>query len=274
MVLNFSVARIFLFHALLCFGLLAKASTPSGGLSPWSGGSSLKGGLWSASGNISGIAAVTRFSAGVYYDSPMLLQELSHKGLATVFPLKKIGVFSFTFNRFGYSLYNETNLSAGFARKFGNSVMAGVRFDVLNTSFGNEYGSATTLTGSAGVTVFVNDEFACSFSVFNPAKVKISKTSGERYPLVAESMMGWFPGKHFEVTAGFSLNSERGKHIRVEVLYTPSKIFSLKCGIASGSTPIFFGYSFHFRQMAIGMMSGYHDVMGFSPQISLAFNRK
>ncbi|MEZ4740654.1 MAG: hypothetical protein R2818_15150 [Flavobacteriales bacterium] len=97
--------------------------------------------VWSMRMNPAGLAGLERPTAGLYYQSHFLSNDLAQQGLAVAIPLGK-GTVGLAADRFGYSLYNESTISACYAMRFGETLRASVQFDYLSVRLGGTTAAA------------------------------------------------------------------------------------------------------------------------------------
>ncbi len=249
----------------------------SNGLLPFGATPGVNGvyrGLWAVFDNPAGIAQEKNFTAGASYQSRFLLQQLSTKALALVMPAGNVGGFGFGYQQFGYELYREQRVCALYSRSFGTIVSAGIRFEYLSMRFGDTYGKTGMFTGSAGVIAKVTDELRVGVSIFNPQRVKFSENGDERYEAVMLAALSWNFENETELAVGLSKGGNNKAIVQCGIRYEVSPKFLLHAGLSNGVEPFSFGYTFQLAKMEIGMASGYHQLLGFSPRLTLIFKNK
>lgn len=263
---------ILLFGAALHGTLYATDFTS--GHAPGFGNVVARKGLWSAVGNPAGLTAVKHLEAGFFYRNQMFLDELSIKGVALAFPIAPGTPVAFGLQRFGYHLYNQTRFNCSLARRFGEKVDAGISFDYLNYTFGNEYGSVSLITATAGLNFNLSKQIYAGVMLSAPADIYTFHGSDELLKTNMAAAIGWSPGSHLVVSAGVSKVQDQRHVFALDIHYRPYRRFDLIAGISSDLTPFYFGYSFQLSKIRIGMVSGYHFQLGFTPQITLSYSFK
>jgi hypothetical protein len=267
--------RFILFlYSLLLSGIL---NCNAGDIIPFSstpGVHAIYRGLWAVFDNPAGCAQQTSFTAGAAYHSTFLLNEMAEQSFAVLLPIKKAGTTGLGYQQYGYSLYKEQRACLLFSRSFGTQVDAGVRLDYLSTRFGNDYGHSSAFTGSAGILFRITEPVRVGVSVFNPQRAALSKDSDTRYPAVMEAGVSWTFRSGAELAFGISKTVDRKEILITGLRYPVSKKFLLHASLSGGRDRILFGYSFRFSVFEIGMASGYHQDLGFSPGLMLTFQSK
>jgi hypothetical protein len=240
---------------------------------PTAGITAIQNGLWSQVCNPSGLATENHFACGFYYQSAFMMQELANTGFAMSVSLGNFGAIGVSYQQFGYKYYKEQQTRLTIAKQLGKNVRAGVRFDYFSVAFGDNYGKSFLLSGTAGVQVAVTENLHVGFSIFNPHKAKFKGSSNWRYDSEILAGIGWKFGNHAQLALGAE------KYVGTATLYTCtfdysiSKRFILQGGITNGGQPFFLGYVFRLGRIEIGMQSGYHELLGFSPQFSFNYRR-
>ncbi len=257
--------------------ILANLCASSNGLFPFGGTPGVHGvyrGIWAVFDNPAGLAEEKYFSAGVSYQSRFLMQQLATKALAVVIPAKRAGNFGLGYQQFGYELYRDQRFCATFSRTFGGAVSAAIRLDYLAVRFGDDYGNSGAITGSAGVIAKVTDAIRVGVSVYNPQRAKFSRDGSERNPAIMTAAVSWNFKNETELALGVTKAGNLREILQCALRYEVSPRFLLHAGISNGVESFSFGYAFKIAKLEIGMASGYHQLLGFSPRFSLIFKNK
>ena len=262
------------FTGITCCLILSNLYSSGNGLTPQTlltGVPAIHRSMWSVMGNPAGFAEEKSFSASSYYQSVFLLKQTSATGFVVVVPAGKVGNIGAVYRQFGYSLYKEQMASVAFSRTFGSVVSAAIRFDYLATRFGNEYGHSGAFTGSAGLIARFTESLRLGVCVFNPQRTPLSGNSEERYPGIMQAGVSWSFGNQSELQFGVSKAVDAKPILQCGIQYHVSERFHLHAGISNGYEPFSLGYSFRMGKLIIGMSSGYHYWLGFSPRFSITF---
>ncbi len=241
---------------------------------PTLGTASLSNGLWSVLNNPAGLPGDGKFSTGFYHDRTFLMKELATSSFAISLPVKSNGAFGIGYKQFGYSLYKEMDVGFCYGMKFGSAVTAGVRFDYLSTRFGNEYGNAYAMTGSAGILIQLTRELQTGFYLHNPQRSKFSGNSNERTPSFASVGLKWNFGNHAEIDLGVEKKSIEKERLKCGFKYSLSNQFGFYGGVSSGKDAFHFGFQFRVSNFYFDVASGYDVLLGFSPGFSMIFKSK
>lgn len=226
---------------------------------------------WSAFHNQAGLAWTDRISAGASYDNRFTLANLSTKGFVFALPLKA-GTFALSGDVYGYNMYNEKKAGIAFAKKLGEKFSAGVQLDYLNTFINDDYyGSHTTFAVEAGLLAEPLKNFKVGFHVYNLSRTKLAEYADEKIPTIfrlgasykfSEKLL-WCIEEEKDIDQKAVFKSGLEYHV-VDALW-------LRGGAGSNPTLFSFGFGLKVSGLVIDIASTYHQVLGFSPAVSLTY---
>ncbi|MGL4598975.1 MAG: hypothetical protein ACRCYO_15765, partial [Bacteroidia bacterium] len=136
-------------------------------------GVALRGDLWSVHNNQAGLAHITTFQAGLFYENRFLLKELSMKAFGAALPTKA-GVFGLEASSFGYSQFSQNKLGLAFAKKLGERFSAAVQLDYLQTRIAENYGTGSSIAAELGILAEPVKNLQLGFHVFNITRSKLN----------------------------------------------------------------------------------------------------
>ena len=229
------------------------------------------GDCWGAFHNQATLAWMDRISAGASYDNRFTIANLSTKGFVFALPMKA-GTFALSGNVFGYSLYNEKKAGIAFAKKLGERFSAGVQLDYLNTYINDDnYGSHTTFAVEAGLLAEPLKNFRIGFHVYNLSRAKLAEYADEKIPTIFRlgaayrfsDKLSWSVEEEKDVDQKAVFKSGLEYHV-VDALY-------LRGGIGTNPTLFSFGFGLKINNLMLDIASTYHQVLGFSPAVSLTY---
>lgn len=127
--------------------------------------------VWSVQANIAGISETSRPSVSINYIKHLFSNEISTQALAGVVPFKNnfIGI---SFQRYGFSEYNESKVGFAYAKKFGDRLSTGINGNYHQLKISN-YGTSTGFSVDVGALYHFKD-FAFGAFVRNPSLQKYS----------------------------------------------------------------------------------------------------
>ncbi len=199
------------------------------------------------------------------------LRALSHKTLSAVVPVKVGGVVA-AVTHYGSQLYNELQLSSGYALRISPSIAVGVALHYLHTSTADPYYTPQHLfTASAAVEARPTESLTMGAKVFNPFAVKLAGESGERVPALFAA------GLSYKLLPQLlaSLQVEKGLYTRARVQagveYTFLEHYSLRGGLSTEPMMYTFGVGAVWGQCTFDFAAGIHPVLGLTPQLTAQY---
>jgi hypothetical protein len=227
--------------------------------------------VWSAFHNQAGLAWLNRMEAGASYDNRFAVADLSTESFAFAMPLKA-GTFAVSGNVFGYNQYNEKKVGLAFAKKLGDKFSAAVQLDYLNTFINDDYyGSHSTFAVEVGLLAEPLKNFKIGFHVYNLSGAKLAEYADEKIPTILRL------GASYKFSDKLLWSVEEEKDIdqkasfKSGLEYQIAEPLYLRGGISTNPTLVSFGFGLKFNTLMIDFASTYHQVLGFSPSISLNY---
>lgn len=233
-----------------------------------------QGDLWSNFNNEAGLSQIEDLSFGVFGENRFIGNNLSTVGFASALPTKS-GVFGIGYKRFGYkNLYNQSNVSLNYGRILTENITVGVGLSYLNTFIGNNYGSDGALSANLGLTSKLNDKLQLGAHVSNINRAKLADFNAERYPTIFTLGVKYLISEKVETLLEMDKDIAFKQSFRGAVNYKIDENFALRIGAATNPTLFSFGIGYGKKAFQIDFGSSYHQVLGLSSNITLAYHIK
>ena len=130
--------------------------------------------VFSIFNNPARLSKIQNPQAGIYYSpAPFEIQELSITCASYCHPTQ-IGTFSFGSTVFGFELYKETEIDAGYSRGMNDCLDIGITLRYKNISIKN-YGSAGIFLINLGTTLELSHELAVAFFIENLTHARLAQ---------------------------------------------------------------------------------------------------
>ncbi|MBX7051192.1 MAG: hypothetical protein K1X54_04065 [Flavobacteriales bacterium] len=226
--------------------------------------------VWSAVHNQAGIVYSESPQAGVFYENRFGMKELSDKGIVASVPFRK-SAFAISYRSFGYSGYSLSRAGLAYAMKLSDKFSAGIQLNYLSTRLGENYGTNSGLSAEAGFLYKMNEKISLAAHLYNPNRTKLSDYNDERIPSKMRFGAGYRFSEKVILTGEVQKPSDSKATVRAGIEYVPVKNLSLRAGFASDPSQYAFGFGYRINAFQIDAATGYHLVLGFTPQISLTF---
>ncbi|MBN1340025.1 MAG: hypothetical protein JXA03_11920 [Bacteroidales bacterium] len=243
-------------------------------------------GFWAVSDNVAGLAELADPTGGVFFGNRFGIRELSAGAVAVAFP-SPAGVAGALYSHEGFSLWNRQNIGLVLARKLSSRIDAGLRLDYQSITFGEGYGKSECLSFSAGGITKISEKLFLGAQLINPYGLYLrEEAGGEIIPSLRMGMMYAFSGQLFctleaEKPSGFKPSVKGGMD------YSLSDLASVRIGFREagsqkqtdplqGYIMLAFGASLKWGNLTADLNTSFHQVLGWSPEISLScqLNRK
>lgn len=265
--------RLLLLILLCNFTVFAQGYQPIGARSLSMGGASVTlSDVWSFNNNPGALAKLESTEAGLFYGNQYTLQEFQTQGLAIAQPLKK-GVVSLGGTYSGSRLYQDLKFGGGYSMKLADKLFAGVQLNYHQLNLGSNYGSKQSLTGEVGVLAFITDEWRVGFSVMNLGRAKLSTFQDDRWSSVMRLGTSYNFSK--KVIACFEMEKDLDRPLiaKAGIEYEVIDKLCLRGGLTTGEAQFSFGLGYKQKWFRLDLGSGYHQILGWSPFVGIAYTK-
>ncbi len=229
---------------------------------------------WSTFHNQATLAGIKNFSAGVFYESRFLVDELSLAAATATLPLLN-GNVGLSFYQFGSGTYNETKFGFAYARQLSERWNAAVQMDYFMNRWPENEKAFGFATFEAGIVYRLNNEVVLGAHVFNPVKNGITTYYGkEKMPLIARI------GGHYEfadrvlISAEYAYNNDQTGQVRTGLEFYPLQNLALRMGVSGRPLKYSAGLGYTIGGFTTDIAFSYHGNLGFSPSVSLQYRWK
>lgn len=224
---------------------------------------------WSTFHNQAGLATFESFSAGVFYDSKFMVEELSNAALTAIFPTP-LGIFGLSYYQRGKAEFKEGKIGLAYAKQLSEKINASLQFDYFFNSFPENDKVFGFPTFELGLTYRLNEEFIAGAHLFNPVKNGIKTYYGkEEMPLIIRI------GGHYYFADNVLLSLEAQKASNSSVVlktgleFYPVKNLALRFGISEKPVQYTAGIGYRIGKISTDIAFSYHGNLGFTPSLSI-----
>ena len=227
-------------------------------------------GLWAVHHNQAGLARLERPVAGLYYENRYLVKELGLKGGAVAIPVKS-GVFGLVVSSFGYSQYSENKYGIAYSRQLSPGFSMGIQLDYLTTQFAETYENKGVLAGEIGMQAKVNEDWTIGAHLFNPTRSKLDNIEDERVPTILRIGMDYKFSENVMVVVETEKDIDHKAVVKAGLEYHIVEILYLRAGVSTNPFSNSFGFGLMLKDFNLDVATSYHNVLGYSPQVSLSY---
>jgi hypothetical protein len=227
--------------------------------------------VWSVQLNQAGLANMQGVQGGLYYNNQFGISELGTGGLVLSSKLGKGGI-GFDFQSFGYSAFRQSDAGISYGLALGSQLNVGVRLGYRKIQLGGIYGQSSVITAEGGFQYGLTKDLLISGHISNPQRSSIAENGVEKLPSVIRTGVQW------SISEALILNAEVRKDVNYKaaliagVEYAVLPELFLMLGAGSGPDQFSFGAGYAWNGFRADVAASYHQILGFSPQLSVAFN--
>lgn len=225
--------------------------------------------VWGTFHNQATLATLNTFSAGVFYESRFMVDELSHTAGTLVIHAKP-GTFGISFSQFGKKTFKEHQLGLALARMLGEKLAAAVQLDYFSARFPENESARGFATFEAGVLFLASEQISLGAHLFNPVQAGIETSSGvQKMPAIVRF------GGHYQFPEMGLIALEAEQHFNGPLLvksgieFMPVKNLALRFGVSGKPVTYTTGIGYRTGKIMTDIGFGYHGNLGVTPSISI-----
>ncbi len=224
---------------------------------------------WSTFHNQAGLAVLDNLSAGVFYESRFMIDELSHVAGTFVLPVNA-GTFGFSFSQFGKGTYKEHKVGLAFAKRLTKKWNAAIQLDYLSSRFPENERAIGFATFEAGVIYAATDNLFFGAHIFNPISNGFDMPEGtQKIPAVFRV------GGHYQfpnmvlVTFETEKTPENPYLLKYGIEFSPVNNLAFRFGVSGKPVNYSAGIGYSVGRLTTDIGFGYHGNLGLTPSVSI-----
>ena len=227
--------------------------------------------LWSINNNIGGLAHIENMALGVSINNRFLISDYSTGTLTFAAPINNsaIGV---NYSNFGNENYSVHSSGVGYSMQLGKNISAGIKMNYLFIDLGENYGSKSIFSADIGLNSKLSSELSMGVIVKNPTLSKVAEFEDERIPTLIQVGLDYAVSEQLNTIISFEKDILYAPSVRAAIIYSPIENISLRGGVGTNPTTFGFGIGSNIKKLTIDIGSQYHQILGFSPEISITTN--
>jgi hypothetical protein len=227
---------------------------------------------WSTFHNQAGLALLGQFSAGIFYESKFMIDELSLTAGSIILPVSA-GTFGFSFSQFGQGSFKENKLGLAFSKSLSKKIHTGIQLDYFSQRFPENSDAFGFVTFEVGIIYSPNKKLFLGAHIFNPISAGIETLEGK------QKMPATFRvGGHYQFDEMVLLSFETQKEaknsflIRTGIEFSPVQNLALRFGVSGRPLNYTAGLGYTIGKVATNIAFSYHGNLGITPSVSIQFN--
>lgn len=226
--------------------------------------------VWSGYHNQAGLVHVRGLAAGVFYENRFSLSELGTKGAIVAYG-KENNAFALSYRSFGYSAFSTSKAALAYALRMSEKFSGGVQINYHSFRLGENYGSQQTVSFEGGFQYKMSQKLTLAGHLFNPTRARLSDFNDERIASMFRLGAGYTFSDKLKLLGEVRKASDSDPSMRIGIEYLPATQIAVRAGFGSDPASYFFGFGWITKTLMIDAAAGFHQILGFSPQISLTY---
>ncbi|MCK3682701.1 hypothetical protein [Maribellus sp. YY47] len=228
--------------------------------------------VWSTFHNQATLAGMSKLSAGIYYESRFMLEELSLTAGTFSAPFGG-GTAGISFYQFGKGSYKESKLGLAYARQLSRKLSAALQLDYFASRFPENEGAFTFLTFECGLVYQLTHELTLGAHVFNPVENGFETYSGKQEMPFTYRLGGhYLLSEYVLVCAEVQKSSGFPAQVKSGVEFMPVKNLALRLGVSGKPFNYSGGIGYSLGNISTDFAFSYHGNLGFTPSVSVQFH--
>lgn len=210
-------------------------------------------------------------AAGISSARKFMLSELGDYAIAGNLHAGP-GTFGLALLYTGDAAYKEMQAGLAYGRKLGTGISLGVQLNYSSTGVAAGYGKYSAMHGAVGLIMHITPQLHAGIHVSGlsaPGKNKQTVQPSPSFKIGA----GFEPSSGLLITATINKKMYEPVHMSAAVQYLPVKRLLIRLGLESQTASWFTGAGFYKGNIRIDVFAYYHPQLGFTPGMSLIFQK-
>lgn len=226
--------------------------------------------IWSIQANPAGISIINTPSTSLSYAKHLFSNEVSTQAFVAVIPFKN-NFAGLSFERYGFSAYNESKIGFAYAKKFGTHLSIAINTNYHQLKISN-YGSSAGFSIDVGAIYTIDKEFTIGAFVNNPFKQSYNKTEiSTNIPTVFNIGASYSVSDKVLIATTLSKNLVEKIDVKLGIDYKILDVLSLRGGLSKNPFKQYVGFGLNYKKFLLDMASTYDANLGYAPQIGIGY---
>ena len=225
--------------------------------------------VWSTFHNQASLAGINSFTAGLFYESKYLVDELSLAATSIVLPVSA-GTFGFSFYQFGKGAFKEDKVGLSFTKQLSGKFSAAVQLDYFSQRLPENRKAFGFATFEVGVVYSPTKKLFLGAHIFNPVANGIETNEGkQKSPTVFRLGGHYCFDKTILVTVETEKDLKNPFILKTGIEFSPVKNLALRFGVSGKPVNYTTGIGYSFGNITTDIGFGYHGNLGVTPSVSI-----
>lgn len=226
--------------------------------------------LSSVNNNIGNLADLENTQVGVNINNRFLMPELTTGSIVFAVPFNKSAV-GINYSNFGNQFFQYHSAGICYSMKLGKKLSGGIKLNYHHMDLGDNYGSASIVSGDVGFSAKLSSDLDLGVLIKNPTLSKLADYEDERLPTLFQVGLNYSISDQLSTSIGIEKDIMFPTSIKAAIIYSPLTALKIRGGIGTNPTTAAFGIGTSLKKLHFDMAAQYHQVLGFSPEVSLTY---
>ena len=227
--------------------------------------------VFSFTANAASLAQLQQAAAGVYGERRFLQEGLNNYTAVIGLPTRS-GNFGLKAVYAGSTDYNETQIGLAYARKLGNKMDVGAKFNYNGIRISNGYGSASAVSFEAATVLHLTEKLHTGIHINNPVGGKFGKNQQEKLPSVYTIGIGYDASDKFFIGTEIQKEEDLPVNVNASLQYKFLPQLLARAGVSTATSSVWLGIGLQLQNFRVDLTSSYHQQLGLTPGLLLLFN--
>ena len=229
---------------------------------------------WNTFHNQAGLANYRNVSAGFFYESRFMIEELALGAGTIVLPIGK-GTYGFSFYQFGKGAFKEHKLGVAYARQLSQRLNAALQIAYFAQRYPENERAAGCPTFELGLTYAISKELTLGAHVFNPVENGFTYGSyKQKLPAIYRFGGHFLFSDQVLLSAEMEKESDRKALVKSGLEFSPVKDMALRFGVSGTPVRYTAGMGYKLGAVSTDFAFSYHGNLGITPSISVQIRLK
>jgi hypothetical protein len=216
--------------------------------------------------------AFADWSAGIGYSDRFMMKELSQKSARMTMPVLG-GVFTPEFNYYGFSLFNTSKASLGYAKQLSKTICAGITLNYHNVHIDDSPTNANTMSGDFGIIYRPTKSLTLGTYIRNISNSQYSGSDTILPALIQVGAAYSFYGGH-TICVDVDRNSLiSGITAHIGVIGRINENVKILAGVSTQPMTVGVGAEFGFKGFLMQFSARRNQYLGWIPSVSICWRR-
>jgi hypothetical protein len=202
-----------------------------------------------------------------------LMKELGFYTVAATLPAGA-GCMGLSAQFSGYGSYSDQKYNLGYGRLFGEHFLAGISLAYVFQTTGGETRPMHQVSYGIGTVIILSDKVNLAFNSFNPFQLYFRNSDYANLPSVFRICLSWQYSSDLLLLTECEKDLDLPPQWKAGIEYRAGDIFFIRGGIRLFPLSLAFGTAMRHQRFLFEFASCYHQVLGFTPQVSLQYDFK